>query len=231
MYPVFLLHVLLTLLHPTTGIPAVQPKIRDLESGQIPCATNKKSTEYMKDVVKQGFCKTIWNRDPGGAPDDIIALDFDFDFGTNICGYHVYWDISCNICARSTINRTSVNVGHDGIACLRQHDNGGWWKSIQAATCDGTGVGCWNGGMMEVEHPQSSGPERGSGYGTGQDHGCDSGHGYEEQESEHSSGHDSEQDSEQGSEEDYEEDPELVPGESPVHSPVHSSETGSDCGS
>lgn len=150
-----LFFLLAALLHLTTAIPTVQPKTLDLQPRQRPCAINNKISEYMKKAV-QGFCTPMMNQDPGGYLDDVIGLDFDFDFGTNLCGYHVYWDNNCNTCARSTLNRTSVEVGPHGIACLSQHANGGWWKSIKAAPCDGTGVGCWHGGMLERE--QGHGP-------------------------------------------------------------------------
>lgn len=63
----------------------------------------------------------------------------------------MFVDVDCKICARSTLFRDNANAGEDGIACLSQAENGGWWRSIKAAPCDGTGVGCWNGGLKECE--------------------------------------------------------------------------------
>ena len=84
------------------------------------------------------------NTDPGGYYDDVIGLDFNnFKPETNFCGYHVYVDDQCLTCARRTLNRTSVEVGPSGLACLRQSENGGWWQSMKGAPCDGTGIGCW----------------------------------------------------------------------------------------
>ena len=142
-----LLFLLAALLHLTTAIPTVQSETLDLQPRQRPCAINNNNADFKKRVL-QGFCTSIMNQDPGGYYDDIIALGFDFDFETNICGYHVYKDDDCKTCARSTLNRTSVDVGPHGIACLSQRANGGWWKSIKAAPCDGTGIGCWQAREM-----------------------------------------------------------------------------------
>ena len=101
--------------------------------------------EYKKKF-NQGFCTVIRNLGPSQEwYGDTIVLDFDFEFKTNICGFHVYLDDGCKICARKTLYRAGANASDNGIACLSQYDNGGWFRSMKAAPCDGTGVGCWNG--------------------------------------------------------------------------------------
>ena len=55
----------------------------------------------------------------------------------------MYLDYECKVCASKTLYRGSVKTGDDGIACVSQQAHGGWFRSIKAAPCDGSGVGCW----------------------------------------------------------------------------------------
>lgn len=149
-----LLFLLAALLHLAIAIPTPQCETCD-EVPQKSCATNARNMPYKKEF-NEGFCAPFYNRGalgpfegPADWYDDIIALDFNFDFKSNICGYHVYLDLGCTVCARSTLNRTNAKAGADGTACLSLINNGGYWAAIKAAPCDGTGLGCWNGGVME----------------------------------------------------------------------------------
>lgn len=141
-----LLFLLYSLLRLTTALPNGQPDMLNLQPRQRSCAVNYELTDGKTDF-NQGFCAHIANTDPGGtAYGDIVGLDFNFKPETKICGFHVYVDDGCQTCARRTLNKTSVEVGPSGLACVSQRDNGGWWGSIKAAPCDGTGIGCWEAG-------------------------------------------------------------------------------------
>ena len=143
-----LLFLLAALLHLAIAIPTLQSETPD-EVPPKSCASNDKNMPYKKNF-NQGFCAPFYNRGAGGDwYDDTIPLDFNFDFKSNICGYHVYLDLACTVCARSTLNSSNAKAGADGFACLSLINNGGYWGSIKAAPCDGTGLGCWNGGVME----------------------------------------------------------------------------------
>lgn len=170
------LHFLLAaLLHLTIAIPTQKNESRDIQQQDrdacaVPtpkkaswdiqqqdrhaCALNEKMMRY-KEQFNEGFC-TAHDRQVGPSDkwaDDMIPLDFNFDYKSNICGFHVFLDTQCTVCARQTIFKDST--GTDGIACVSQAANGGIFGSLKAAPCDGRGVGCWKGGVLEC----GGGPE------------------------------------------------------------------------
>ena len=170
-----LLFLLAPLLHLTIAIPTpeneswnIQQPDRDAcadlthknaswdiqQQDRYACAHNDKMMKYKKEFY-EGFC-TARDRQIGPSDywmDDMIPLDFNFDYKSNICGFHVFLDLDCLVCARQTIFKESA--GTDGIACVSQDINGGVFGSLKAAPCDGRGIGCWKGGMLEC----GGGPE------------------------------------------------------------------------